>query len=1547
MRKKQNASHTRSAPQKETDAQADEAIERAESDTQTARAEVQQAGNDIVAVVGVGASAGGLEAFRQLLRRLPVSTGMAIVLITHLDPRHESILPDLLAKATPLPVSEAEDGTRVEPNHIYVMPRNTSMAIEGGALRLWPREKGRSQHRPIDAFLRTLAEDQNARAIGVILSGTATDGTLGLEAIKAEGGITFAQEPKSAQYDSMPRSAIAAGCVDFVLTPEEIALELARISRHPYVVPAEIAEPGAEEAAQPAVKNGFNKILALLRRMTSIDFTLYKANTLRRRIRRRMILNKLDGLGEYAEYLRNNPTEVENLYQDILINVTSFFRDPEAFEALKEKIFPRIVEHRAADEPVRIWVVGSSTGEEAYSIAMAFSEFVGERAKHIPVQIFATDLNERSIERARAGLYSKNIAEDVSPDRLRRFFTEAEGGYRISKPIRDMCVFARQNVINDPPFSRMDLISCRNLLIYLEPVLQKQVLPLLHYALNPAGVLWLGHSETTGAASGLFEPEDKKHRFYVRKLATGRPRISYPTGVQAREQERDIVRQPATAYEGGTVTGGEADAQREADRIILARYAPASALIDEEMRVLQLRGDTSYYLDHQPNNATRNLLKLAREGLLVVLREAVDKARQDESPVRKENLRVKLDDVTGDVNLEVIPLRRSALQERHFLILFESVEVAGRGGERKAVDRRRISEERKVKQLSQELAAARDYLQSVIEEYEATNEELQSASEEAQSSNEELQSINEELETSKEELESSNEELITLNEELNNRNSELGRLNSDLVNLLGSVQMPILMLDGQLRIRRFTPAAEKLLNLIPTDVGRPIGDLKLNLDCPDLKRLITEVIDTVSVREVETRDGAGRWYWLRVHPYKTLEKKIDGAVVALVDIDALKKIEREIEAARDYAEAIIGATRDPLLVLRADLKVESANGAFYKTFKVEPPETEGRLIYELGGRQWDIPEFRRLLEDIILHNSSFNDFEVMHKFPGIGMRSMLLNARRLDSREGGAARILLGIEDVTERREAELALAQLAAIVQSSDDAIVAIDLDGVIISWNQGAEHLYGYTSQEAVGQPIAMLIPPEGSEAEKNILERMRAGEHINHFETMRRRKDGSEVAISLTLSPIKNARGEVIGASKIARDITERKRVEEATRAAYEHELAARAESEQANRLKDEFLATVSHELRSPLNSILGWSKMLSAKRLDEEETTRALEVIYKSARAQNQLIGELLDVSRIITGKLRLEVSMVDLTSIIEAAIDIVRPAADAKKIEISSSYDPAAGLVYGDADRLQQVAWNLLSNAVKFTPAGGQITVRLEREGTHVTITVSDNGDGIEPEFLPFVFDRFRQFESGTARPSGGLGLGLAIVRHLVELHGGTVSAASRGRGQGSTFRVTLPLEVNRKESGEAKRDRPAKTSEIPQSHAPSPDLLLDLRVLLVDDEPDARELLSLILLSYDAEVRGCASAAEALQTLDEWLPDALVSDIGMPDEDGYGLMRKVRAREPERGGLIPSLALTAYARAEDARRALEAGYQAHIPKPVEPAELAMAVASLVGRGGDN
>jgi two-component system CheB/CheR fusion protein len=1629
------------------------------NDTSVGHADAQPAGNGPFMVVGVGASAGGLEAFKQLLAHLPADTGMAFALVMHLDPTHESALAELLTEVTQMPVSEVQDGVSVAPNHVYVIPPNTSMVIEGGALRLGPRQKGRGRRLSIDAFLQSLAKDQNARALGVILSGTANDGTQGLKAIKAAGGITFAQAPKSAKFDGMPRSAIAAGCVDFILNPEGIAKELARISRRLYAPP----KPDAEETARNSGKNDFNNILTLLRQATSVDFSLYKTNTLHRRIRRRMILNKLDGLEEYARYLGENVEEVENLYQDILINVTSFFRNPESFDVLKEKIFPRLIERRAPDEALRIWVMGCSTGEEVYSIAMVFTEFTSERSIHIPIQVFATDINEKSLERARAGLYSKNITADVSRERLRRFFTEAKGGYRVSKSLRDMCVFARQNVVADPPFSRMDLISCRNLMIYLESAVQKRILPLLHHALKPSGVLWLGSSETIGAATDLFEPEDKKHRFYNRKPTTGQPRLSYFTGAEARKKDRapltvESMEAPATS--------GEKEARREADRIILARYAPASALVDEELNVLQLRGDTTLYLERSHGKTTGNLLKLAREDLVLPIRAAIDKARKDEKLVRKKNLRVRHDGVTNGMNLEVIPLKHLLSHECYFLALFETAETEPEGRGRKAGGARRKSEGQRVKQLSQELAAARDYLQTVIEDYEAATEELQSTGEEVQSSNEELQSINEELETSKEELESSNEELTTLNEELNNRNVELARLNSDLANLLDSVQIPILMLDSELRIRRFTPAAEKLLNLLRTDMGRPISDLKLNLDYPDLERLIAEVIDTVSVKEREARDNAGRWHLLRAHPYKTPDGGIDGAVVAILDIDALKRNEREIKAERDYAQAVLRATRAPLIVLRADLRVHAANGAFYETFKVTPEVTEGRLFYDLGDRQWDTPQLRRLLEDTIQRDSFFNDYEVTQEFPTIGKRTMLINGRLLDDLESSPERILLSIDDMTDRLEAlaaaresealrkseerfrtladnapaliwvnsptgcefvnreyleflgvgeaevlgdewmsfvhpedrenyvnayreaasshgrfeaefrfrrrdgeyiwmrsigtprfedgefkgyvggsfdiherklaEAVTAQMAAIVESSDDAIISKDLNGIVVSWNKGAEKLFGYTAEEAVGKPVTILIPLNRADEEPHILERIRRGELIDHYETVRRRKDGGEIDISLTVSPVRDGSGKVIGASKIARDITERRQAEERLKEALAREQEARSEAEGANRSKDEFIALVSHELRSPLNAVIGWTQTLRGRRYDEQLFNRAAEVIERNAGKQLQLIEDLLDTARVIRGKLKLEVGPTDLAEVIENAEEVVRPAAEAKGISIDTRLDRSVGQITGDPDRLQQVIWNLLSNAVKFTNEGGRVEVRLERIDPYIQLIVRDTGRGIPPEFLPYVFDRYRQAETSGGRRSGGLGIGLSLTRQLVEMHGGSVTAESEGEEKGATFTVKLPI-------------RAIYTAET-EPAAPASDKNISLAgvwVVLVEDEADARELVTLTLELSGARVTAFDSVCEALDLLKDDTgprPDILISDISMPGEDGVSLIRKLREWERTHGGALPAVALTAFGHAKDRAGALEAGFQTYVTKPAEPAELVAVVRSLIENG---
>ena len=845
----------------------------------------EDAETGIFPTVGIGASAGGLEAFTELLQNLPSDTGMGFVFVPHLDPQHVSLLSELLQRHTSMPVEEATNGLIVAPNQIYIIPRNTHMSMVNGALMLSPRPRSLTVHMPIDPFLRSLAADQKSKAIGVILSGNASDGTLGMMAIKAAGGITFAQNSDTAKYDSMPRSAIAAGCTDFVLSPKDIAHELARLGQHPYIAPVK-AQVDLDES--PGTTGAIGRILGLLRNSTGVDFGYYKPATLRRRILRRMALERIDNLERYLNKLRSDSNERRALYEDILINVTEFFRDPEVFEALKQIVFPKIVPARNNSDPVRVWVPGCSSGEEVYSIAMVLLEYLGDRSSEVNVQIFGTDISDVALDKARSGVYAPGLVENISPERIRRFFHREDSNYAIQKRIREMCVFAKQNLVKDPPFSKLDLISCRNLLIYLGPVLQKRLIPVFHYALKPSGFLLLGSSETIGVTD-LFSLVEKKYKIYSRLPAAARALLKFSA-----EEEPTLAPKTPHRKEGWT----DLELGREADRIVLGKYSPAGVIVDNEFNIIQFRGRTSPYLEPPSGPASLNVMAMAREGSVGELRSALHKSRSDNVAVRKESVRVRRDSGFALVNLEVVPLKKAAGRENRYLILFDEAHGPATAQEKK-VSKKRLGVaalRREVNGLNQELTASKEYLQSVIEQHDVSNEELRSANEEIQSSNEELQSTNEELETAKEELQSTNEELNTVNEELQVRNLQLAQTGNDLVNLLGNVNIPIIMVDNNLRIRRFTPVSQRLLNLIPSDVGRPIKDINLNLEIPKLDKLLVEVMESLTPKTLNVNDPSGRPYSLRIRPYRTEDNRIDGTVIVLVDLDTSRDIANAVQS---------------------------------------------------------------------------------------------------------------------------------------------------------------------------------------------------------------------------------------------------------------------------------------------------------------------------------------------------------------------------------------------------------------------------------------------------------------------------------------------------------------------------------------------------------------------------------------------------------------------------------------------------------------------------
>jgi len=1331
-----------------------------------------------------------------VLRALPADTGMAFVLVQHLSPTRESVLAEILSRTTTMAVTEAVDRQLVVRNHVYVIPPDRNMVIDRGRLRLQPRALDVIHH-PIDSFFRSLAKQQGALSIGIVLSGTASDGTLGLEEIKAVGGTTFAQDD-SANHAGMPENAVASGCVDFVLSPALIAAEIARIAKRPQVRTrpsrgrAKVAERGESLA-----KESLMPVLQKLHAATGVDFSQYKSSTLLRRVSRRMSMAKARSFEAYAKIVETSPEEAEALYQDILINVTRFFRDPEVFELLRKKFLPALIRGRSPDDPIRVWVAGCSTGQEAYSLAMILIEALETAKAKVSLQIIATDLNAAAIAQARSGAYSAQQLRDVAPRRVQRFFVEKNGVFTVRKELRELCLFSRHHVLTDPPLSHMDLVCCRNLLIYLEPALQRTVIPLLHYALKPAGLLVLGASETVGQGAGLFHCEARKQKIYRKISGSGRVPILAPTNDRA-SFPVSIPRASATPLRAAALPVSE---PQHSAATLLAALAPPAVLVSGSFDIIEFYGDTGAYLAPTRGKATHALLRMVREELQAPLHVLLHRVKKDQQPGRAEGVRFRSTRGLQRVNLRVVPVPGSPARDACFLVIFEDAVDSPQGSRGVRNRAGKAGEEpsaTKIERLENEVASMRGYLQDLTEQYRNANEELQASNEEAQSTNEEFQSVNEELETSKEEIQASNEELTTINDELSQRNLDLARISADLSNLIQSVQVAIVIVSVDLRIRRFSPIAEKILNIRASDVGRPLSEIRMNLVHPELDAMLNDVISSRSARdcEVETKDG--QWYSLRVQPYFASGSKIDGAVLSMINITAIR-------SAREYAESIVATVREPLLVLDDQLRVRSASRSFYEVFGVTQADTEGVLLYDLGAHEWDLPVLRRLLGSVLSNGTAVNDFEMEHEFRNLGLRTLLVNARRLADPIKGQQSVLLSIEDITQRKRQAEELVRRNAELAANDAA---------------------------------------------------------------------------------------------------------------------------------KNHFLAVLSHELRSPLNVIRLWSQLLLRPGTSEASLRQGLSIIDRSSRTQARLVDDLLDVHRIASGKLRLDLAEVNLADVLRTVLDAMEPVAAQKGIRLDRDIDLAPAFMMCDAIRLQQVFGNVIENAIKFTPPSGEVVVSLRRVLGHAEVRVSDTGIGLEAEEIPRIFESFRAADPLTSRSHGGLGLGLSIAKQLVALHRGAITAASAGRGKGLTVNISLPLLMGQR----------AAISPLLIEKGVELERLLPLRglsVLIVDDEADAREALNLILASAGAHSSVVSSTEEALAAIARQAPSIILSDIGMPGRDGYDLIRSVRALPPEQGGRIPAIAVTAYAALEDRELALSAGFQLHLAKPLDPARLIATIVLLM------
>ncbi len=1611
-------------------------IETGSAMDQTDTPRTKTSSNHSFLLVGIGASAGGVQALKDLFASIPADSGMAYVVILHLSQQFESNLDTILQNQTKMPVLQVSEPIKVQPNHVYVIPPGKFLELVDGIIRLDEPERVEGKRISIDHFFRTLADTYGRRAVCIILSGTGTDGTLGLKQIKERNGFAIVQDPEDAAFDGMPRSAIATGLADVVLPLDQIAQKLlfVRDSTQRFHL---IEDNDKKITEQIKGSETLREILTLLRIRTGNDFSNYKQATILRRIARHLQIHELDNMPDYLNLLREHPKEVDFLLHNLLINVTNFFRDKESFEALESIVIPKLFEGKTAQDTVRVWIPGCASGEEAYSLAILLTEYANKLSQPPKLQVFASDIDDEAIAEGRLGTYTKSIVIDVSEERLRRFFIKEAEGYRVRKEIRELILFAPHNILRDPPFSRLDLVSCRNVLIYLNRDTQGKVLQLFHFALQANSYLFLGSSESTEGSSSLFTPIDKKHRIYMRTHASSLIPVQPVLSLSANRQLKG--RELPSAQQEKMFSFGELHLR------LIEQYAPPSILVNEDFDIVHLSEHAGRYLQHAGGEPTNSLLKVVHSALRSDLRAAMFSAQQGGVIMEIKDIPIELDGQKCYVNLTLHKIGIPESVRGFMLVLFEEhTHPFAPISEKEQKQQRQAGEsalEEVVQRLEEELQRTKERLRNSIEQYETSLEELKASNEELQAINEELRSATEELETNKEELQSVNEELTTVNYELKETLDEMSRANSDLQNLMISTNIATIFLDRHLQIKRFTPEARKLFNIILSDAGRPLSHLTNLLEYQGLNDDANEVLKTLQTIEREVKSTENRWYIARLLPYRTLEDRIDGVVITFVDITSRRAAEEKMRKSDQRFRAMVNQTTVGIALTDLKGKFTFVNDHYSQIVGYSPKELMKLQLKDIIYPE-DVASQQEKFQQMVQTGTPFTlEKRYVRKDGSLVWVSNSITLVR-DEQEKAEYAVAVST-DISALKQVEQDLRNseesLRLILASVEDyAIFTTDLEGIITRWNKGAENTFGYTEEEAIGQPVARIFTPEdranGAPA-KEMKQALHTGRALD--ERWHLRKDGSRFYASGVMSLLHD--GSLHGFVKIARDLTQQKQAEEALRDSavelerqsrifdttlssitdfayifdregrflysnqalldllgmslkeiigknffdlpYPRDLAARLQQQiqevidkktivvdetpytnptglsgyyeyifspviaadgsvdvvagstrettarkqmeetlrDADRKKNEFLATLAHELRNPLTPITAALKVLDRNQ-EEVQTKEAREIIGRQVRKIVILVDDLLEISRITRGKVRLKKQNILLSEVMADAIETVDPLMKAAGHRFTMHPLNEPLYLYADPDRIAQVVVNLLTNSIKYTPPGGEISLSVAKENKHAVIRVKDNGVGIPWDRLENIFELFNQVEQPGRELQSGLGIGLNLVKTLVEMHGGTIVAYSQGEGKGSEFLIHLPLAKKQRTNEKFPPINAINSAEATKKAT---------RILVVDDEEDITDVIKTLLEMEGKEVETANTGESAIEVATTFKPEAALVDIGLLDIDGYEVARRLRAAYPA----IFLIAHSGWGAEEDRQRTREAGFDYHLVKPAELEEI--------------